>query len=210
MNSIKQGFARFFTPSVAFALLLLCSAVAAGAQDHDHAAMSGETGVAALTEAGNDAFGTIQEVIAALVADPATDWSKVDVEALRMHLLDMNDMTLNVAVEQSEIANGMQAMVTPTTDRASGALERVFAAHPQQLAAESGWTMQAMKHGDAWHVMVTSEDEADVAVIRGLGYIGVMAWGAHHQPHHWAIATGQNPHGDNAKQDHGGHGGMNH
>ncbi len=204
MNSMNSGVTRFIAPApaavkavtLALTLLFLCSVGSAAAQD--------------LTEAGNDAFGTIQEVIAALVADPATDWSKVDVEALRMHLLDMNDMTLNVTVEQSEIANGMQAMVTPTTDRAAGALERVFAAHPQQLAAESGWTMQAMKHGDAWHVMVTSDDEADVAVIRGLGYIGVMAWGAHHQPHHRAIATGQNPHGDDAEQDHGDHGGMNH
>ncbi len=186
--------------AIAVPLLLLCSTGTAAAQD--------------LTEAGNDAFGTIQEVIAALLADPATDWSTVDIEALRRHLLDMHDMTLNVTVEQSDIANGLQAMVTPTTDRAAEALERVFAAHPQQLAAESGWAMQAMKHGDAWHVMVTSDDEADVPVIRGLGYIGVMAWGAHHQPHHRAIATGQNPHGDGAHgmdgQDHSGHGGMNH
>ncbi|MEQ9103186.1 MAG: hypothetical protein RIE53_00665 [Rhodothermales bacterium] len=186
--------------AIAVPLLLLCTTGTAAAQD--------------LTEAGNDAFGTIQEVIAALAADPATDWSTVDIEALRRHLLDMHDMTLNVTVEQSDIANGLQAMVTPTTDRAARALERVFAAHPQQLAAESGWAMQAMKHGDAWHVMVTSDDEADVPVIRGLGYIGVMAWGAHHQPHHRGIATGQNPHGDGAHemggQDHGGHGGMNH
>jgi hypothetical protein len=40
---------------------------------------------------GQDAFGAIQEIVRMLEADPKTDWSKVDLETLRQHLIDMND-----------------------------------------------------------------------------------------------------------------------
>jgi hypothetical protein len=43
---------------------------------------------------GQDAFGAIQEVVRILESDPKTDWSKVDLEALRQHLIDMNEVTL--------------------------------------------------------------------------------------------------------------------
>src|SRR5579884_926245 len=37
---------------------------------------------------GQGAFGAIQEIVRSLDADPNTDWSKVDLEALRQHLID--------------------------------------------------------------------------------------------------------------------------
>src|ERR1700741_1796256 len=43
---------------------------------------------------GQDAFGAIQQIVQILDADPKTDWSKVDLEALRQHLIDMNEVTL--------------------------------------------------------------------------------------------------------------------
>jgi hypothetical protein len=43
---------------------------------------------------GQDAFGAIQEIVAILEADSNTDWSKVDITALREHLIDMNEVTL--------------------------------------------------------------------------------------------------------------------
>ena len=46
------------------------------------------------TEAGQGAFAAIQEIVAILEADPDTDWSKVDIDALRQHLVDMNAVTL--------------------------------------------------------------------------------------------------------------------
>ena len=41
------------------------------------------------TMPGQDAFGAIQETVSLLEADPATDWSKVNIAALREHLIDM-------------------------------------------------------------------------------------------------------------------------
>ena len=43
---------------------------------------------------GQDAFGAIQEVVQILQSDPKTDWSKVNIDALRQHLIDMNEVTL--------------------------------------------------------------------------------------------------------------------
>lgn len=42
---------------------------------------------------GQDAFGTIQEIVQILQSDPTTDWSKVNISALRQHLIDMNEVT---------------------------------------------------------------------------------------------------------------------
>jgi len=36
----------------------------------------------------------------------------------------------------------------------------------------------------------------EVAQVRRLGYIGIMASGGHHQLHHWLMATGRQPHAE--------------
>ena len=183
--------------SVMMFMLLFLSVTAVNAED-GHAGMEHSMHTmqgAGLTEAGNDAFGTIQEVITRLNADPETDWSRVNIEALRQHLVDMHDMTINVEVlEQKPVDNGLQVLIKPTTKRAAMALARVFSAHPAQLQRESGWTMQVKKDGDVYKLHITTTRAGDIDKIRGLGYIGLMAYGNHHQPHHWAMATGKNPH----------------
>jgi hypothetical protein len=153
-----------------------------------------------LTESGTDPFAVMQEAIAALEANPGTNWEKVNIEALRLHLVEMQDMTLNVDVTQTRIDNGFKAVVTPTSSRAVKSLTKVLSAHPAQMEAETGWDMQVSNNNGVFTLNVTTENVKDVAKIRGLGYIGVMAYGNHHQPHHWAMASGENPHaGHNMK-----------
>jgi hypothetical protein len=160
----------------------------------DHAAMmkaSKSAPSALLIEAGNDAFGTVQEVVRLLSNDPDTDWSKVNLEALRLHLLDMEDMVSNVKVlSQTPIDYGMVAVVKPTTNRASEALKRIFMAHPQMLKSESGFDMKVGFDYGQYTLTTTTSNPADVDKIRGLGYIGLMAFGSHHQAHHVSIAKG--------------------
>lgn len=152
-------------------------------------------GSSPLTEPGNDAFGTIQEVIRVLEADPNTDWSKVNLEALRQHLIDMHNMTLNVTVlSQKPVDNGVEVLVAPDSAGAGASLGRVFAAHPAQLERETGWKMTVRKKDGKYDIVVTTQNLSEVAKVRGLGYIGILATGAHHQLHHWAMATGQHPH----------------
>jgi hypothetical protein len=163
----------------------------------NHAAMMGNntaTTPVVLTESGTDPFATLQEVVTALEANPDTNWEKVNIEALRLHLVEMQDMTINVDVKHQYIDNGFQAVVTPTTNRAVKSLTRVLSGHPAQMKAETGWDMQVSNNDDVFTLTVVSKKAHEVAKIRGLGYIGVMAYGNHHQPHHWAMASGENPH----------------
>jgi hypothetical protein len=159
-----------------------------------------DVATAVLTEAGNDIFGTIQEVILKLNNDPNTDWSKVNVEALRQHLLDMHDMVINVdVISLKAIPNGLKCIIKPTTNRAISALKRVLQSHPAQLKHETGWSMKISVDNDKYILTTTSQDPKDVQKIIGLSYIGLMASGSHHQTHHFDIAAGRNPHAHHFK-----------
>jgi FPC/CPF motif-containing protein YcgG len=59
-----------------------------------------------------DVFGAIQEVVQKLEADPAPDWSKVNIAALREHLIDMNEVTLRAASSERMLDNGIEITVT--------------------------------------------------------------------------------------------------
>ena len=158
-----------------------------------HAHSSTQPGV--LTAPGNDAFGAIQEVVNKLMSDPKTDWKRVNLEALRQHLVDMANTTLYVdVVEQKPIKNGITFTVKPATPGASASLDRTMSAHSKILEQETGWTFRSKKQNDGWSVDVTGSKPDEVVKIQGLGYIGIMALGNHHQPHHWQMATGSNPH----------------
>ena len=148
-----------------------------------------------LTMPGNDAFGAIQEVTARLLADPDTDWRRVNLEALRVHLVDMENMTLRVdVVEQIPTPAGISVVIEPQDARAMASLRRVLAVHPAQLAAETGWTMSVLEESGRFTLTIETENPDEIELIRGLGYIGTMAIGNHHKIHHWMIATGANPH----------------
>jgi len=184
-------------------LLVLCFSIASTiqAEDNKHHHQQNHKGhkmsmtSTPLTEAGNDVFGTIQEAITKLNNDPNTDWSKVNIEALRKHLVDMYEMTINVNVlSQTPIKNGLKVKMQAIGTRASAALKRVFSAHPMMLAQETGWKMDVEKVNEQYVITITTDNSADIEKIRGLGYIGIMAYGNHHQPHHWAMAKGANPH----------------
>ena len=149
-----------------------------------------------LTEAGTDPFAVIQEAITLLEANPDTNWSKVNIEALRLHLVEMQDMTLNVTVEQEPIKLGFKAVITPTTNRALQSMSRVLSVHPSQMKEETGWDMVVTNNNGIFTIAVTTDQLQDVDKIRGLGYIGIMAYGNHHQQHHWAMASGENPHSE--------------
>lgn len=163
---------------------------------HEHQHHSADASPTPLTAPGSDAFATIQEAVQKLRADPNTDWSRVNLEALRQHLVDMNNFTFNVEViEQTPIDGGLQFTVKPTTSGASASLDRLFSAHPAILKQEFGWDMSAEKVKDgAYITRVSSSKSEDAVKIRGLGYIGIVALGKHHQEHHWQMATGGDLH----------------
>lgn len=75
-----------------------------------------QAGLPAATMSGQDAFGAIREIVRMLDADPKTDWSKVDIEALRQHLIDMSEVTLKANATAKPI-DGLETTVTGSDRR---------------------------------------------------------------------------------------------
>ena len=191
---------------VAAVLALSLASAAAFAQGTDHGApmpdrMHGAIpmhmqhgmpgGMATLpTQPGQAAFGAVQEIVGMLEADPATDWSKVNLDALRVHLIDMDEVALHADAAVERIDGGIRVAVTGT-GRTLAAIQRMLPEHAREMNGRNGWVVQAESRPDGMTLTVTSADEKQVAIIRGLGFIGVMAIGGHHQMHHLMMAKGR-------------------
>ena len=185
---------------VGLGLVALLAAPVAWAQSapmhHEagHSAMPTAAGAAPQpTEPGQGAFAAIAEIVALLEADPNTDWSMVDVAALREHLVDMAELILNAIAREEPIPGGL--MVTITGEgRTQRAIRNMVPAHAAERAKIEGWRVEVAGRDSGAMLSVTSADPQQEARIRGLGFFGLMTTGAHHQAHHWAIATGQRVH----------------
>jgi hypothetical protein len=142
---------------------------------------------------GQDAFGAIQEIVRILEADLATNWSKVDLERLRQHLIDMNDVTLHSDVKATPVPGGL-AMEVSGVGRTEEAIRRMVVPHTVELNKMSEWSARTeeIPRGLRLTVVAKNPDDAKtVARIRGLGFIGLLTEGFHHQPHHLAMAKGE-------------------
>lgn len=169
--------------------------VSAHAAGHGAHARSAQSTDSPLREPGNAAFAAIREVVRELNAGPDTDWSRIDLEALRRHLRDMQRFTLEAeVVERENIDGGLRVVVRGHDPEGSASIRRALHAHAPMLEEEESWSATATDRGGATVLEVTGEGAAEVGRIRGLGYIGLMATGAHHRQHHWEIATGGQPH----------------
>lgn len=160
---------------------------------HGHAAMHREAPAAMPTLPGQDAFGAIQEIVQILQADPATDWSKVNLAALREHLVDMNEVTLRAVATESPIDGGVAIAVTGSGRTLDG-IRRMIPAHGQELNRLNGWRATTEALPDGVRLTVTSTDPAQVVRLRALGFAGLLVSGAHHQPHHLMMARGEHFH----------------
>ena len=150
-------------------------------------------GTAVLTEPGQGAFAALSEVVRVLDADPATDWSTVDLDALRDHLRDMDRLVGDAVVRTRELADGLRASVTGNAETIA-TVRRMVPAHATELAKDGRWSVEATATDDGAELTVTSDDPATVARIKGLGFFGLMASQDHHREHHLMIALGRGPH----------------
>ena len=141
------------------------------------------------TMPGQDAFGAIQEVVQILEADPTTDWSKVNIAALREHLIDMNEVTLRAVAAERALDDGIEIAVTGE-GRTLEAIKRMVPAHVHELV-EIGWNAKSEELPNGVRLIVTTSDPKQVAKLKALGFMGIMVQGSHHQPHHLMMAKGE-------------------
>jgi hypothetical protein len=159
----------------------------------DHHGMKMEAGISGQPKmAGQEAFGTIQEVVRILEADPTTDWSKVNIAVLREHLIDMDEVTMRATASQLPLDNGIEIAVTGE-GRTLDAIKRMVPAHVQELG-RAGWNAKTDDLPNGVKLTVTSTDAKQVTKLKALGFIGIMVQGAHHQPHHLMMAKGEFAH----------------
>ena len=130
-----------------------------------------------------------------LEADPKTDWSKVDLEALRQHLIDMNDVTLQRRVPIAKPIDGGLEIAVTGSGRTLAAIQRMVPAHAAEINGLNGWSAKTAPLGQR-----RAAARSRPAIrrksqhIRGLGFIGILVSGSHHQPHHLAMAKGELAH----------------
>ena len=165
------------------------------AQEHTHTPgmVHGSTSSSPIASPGQDAFGAIAEIVAVLEADSATDWSRVDLEALRQHLIDMHELTLNSVVRQETVAGGARFAVAGT-GRTREAIRRMTRAHATMMTGPGDPRVSVEETPGGVRMTVRAADPTDaqaVAKIRGLGFIGLMTQGGHHGAHHLAMARGE-------------------
>ena len=175
--------------------LLLMAPTGALAQTHDmhsmgdhHPMMAHPPSAGAPTQAGQSAFAAIQEIVELLEADPKTDWSKVDIEALRRHLIDMDNVTLRADVRNEPVEGGVRFVVTGAGP-VRNSIQRMTATHAATMNGVGGWTYanEVTPDGADLTVLVPPRDKLKLTA---LGFIGVMTTGMHHQMHHLMIARG--------------------
>jgi hypothetical protein len=145
------------------------------------------------TMPGQDAFGAIAEIVRLLDADPATDWTKVDIERLRRHLIDMNEVVLRSAAKQTPVPGGLAMEITGTgrTEQAIRAMVLPHAVELDRMPSFAART-ESIPGGVRLTVIARNPDDSKVvARIRGLGFAGLISEGAHHQAHHLAMAKGE-------------------
>jgi hypothetical protein len=171
----------------------------------DHTKMDHEAHSAAMerclrgpipTSSGQAAFGAISEVVRMLKADPKTDWSKVNIESLRQHLIDMDEVIMRSVAVQRNIPGGIEVDVTGT-GRAMDAIRRMTMNHAAMLESDSEYLASAKEIASGARLTVSAKNSRDASVvarIRGLGFAGIMTEGDHHAAHHLAIARGEMVH----------------
>ena len=191
--------------SLAIALSALCAlpllvAAPLAAQEHVHTpGMTHPTAAPLPTQGGQAAFAAIAEIVALLQADATTDWSKVNIERLRSHLVDMDLVTLRSRVVATPVTGGAQFLVRGTGETIA-AIKRMTGAHVTMVMKSGGPRVVRTELPDGVRLIVTAADPGDaaaVATLRGLGFIGLMVSGDHHPAHHMALARGE------AMADHG-------
>ena len=129
--------------------------------------------------------------------DSTTDWSKVNLEELRQHLIDMNDVMMNAKVVQKAVDGGVTLTISGS-GRTVAAIQRMVVNHMTMLQTSGKYVTKVTKTKDGVTATVTAPapaSEKAVARIRGLGFAGLMTEGTHHMRHHGNMARGDSmPH----------------
>lgn len=179
------------------------AALPAAAQEHQHTpgmqhqpgmVMDGAKPAVLPLEGGQAAFAAVGEISNMLQADPRTDWSKVDVEALRGHLIDMDNIMMKARVVTTPVPGGARFDVSGPDQAVRESIQHIVAAHTVMGETDEGRRVVSAPTADGATMTVTGKDEDAQTKVRALGFFGLVTGGTHHQQHHLMMAKGEMRH----------------
>lgn len=175
--------------------VILCAftAPASAQQPHDHAAMARVADASVPQEMGQSAFAAIQEIVRMLQADVMTDWSRVNIDALRAHLVDMDNVVLHADVSTT-VAGSVVTFDVSGEGAVRESIRRMIFAQAATAHGDAAWTYTARQTDRGASLAIETRDGASAAKLKALGYFGLVSQGPHHQVHHMMIARGRPPH----------------
>jgi hypothetical protein len=161
------------------------------AQEHTgHSESSAGDGIP--VSAGQAAYAAISEIVRILKSDPNTDWAKVDIGALRQHLVEMDDATMRAVTTERNVPAGIEIDIDGAGP-AGAAATRMATTHMRILEQGSEYRASSAAVPGGVRITITARDPRNAQVvdrIRGLGFAGIMTEGEHHARHHIALARG--------------------
>ena len=142
-------------------------------------------------EGGQSQFSALIEIVSILENDEKTDWSSVDIDALRSHLLDMNHLMLNSsATTTASGKDQIQYTVTGNT-LSTPSIHRMAAAHSKFIEQSRGWSITSSLTENGAIIQIKADDSTIINRLQALGFYGFMSLDSHHQAHHLQIAMGK-------------------
>lgn len=102
----------------------------------------------------------------------------------------MNEVTLRAGAAPKTIDGGLEIAVTGS-GRTLVAIQRMVPAWAETMNGYKGWTTKVAPLPNGELLTVSAADPKETQHIRGLGFIGLLVSGSHHQMHHLMMAKGE-------------------
>jgi len=141
-------------------------------------------------EGGQGTFAALIEMVAMLEQDPNTDWGTVDLDSLRIHLLDMNHLILDTEATKSILSDTQIRYEIRGSENSIPSIHRMAPAHSRFIEQSRGWNIEAELNDHGATLTITVEDAAALNRLNALGFYGFMSLDSHHQAHHYQMAVG--------------------
>ena len=134
-------------------------------------------------------------LVARLEADPSTDWRRVDLEAVRRHLADLERVTLAAEVRAEELPGGVGLTVTGPDPASVAAIQRLLPERAVRLAEARRWRVTTASLPEGLRVEIRSLDPREAGRIRALGLAGLLVAGPLDDAYLLSLARGEPPPG---------------
>lgn len=142
------------------------------------------------TEGGQAQFSAIIEIVSLLEANEETDWSSVDIDGLRSHLLDMDRLIRDTNAKTTTISDTQIQFTVMGSAESIPSIHRMAATHSKFIEQSRGWKISSDLNEKGATIQITVVEPETMTRLNALGFYGFMSLDSHHQAHHYQMAMG--------------------